>query len=84
MMATSLIAEGPCASLTTSQSIIYCNSIKRVDDLYDAMTQVRLQCPNSMVAWIRSSVRKPMKFQEWEDRILISSNVTARELIFSR
>ena len=67
------------ASLTTSQSIIYCNSIKRVDDLYDAMTQ-----DSFAVSKLHGSMDKEQRKEAYENfkhgktRILISSNVTAR------
>jgi len=67
------------ASLSTSQSIIYCNSIKRVDDLYDAMTQ-----DSFAVSKLHGSMDKEQRKEAYENfkngktRILISSNVTAR------
>lgn len=67
------------ASLSTSQSIIYCNSIKRVDDLYDAMTQ-----DSFAVSKLHGSMDKEQRrdaydnFKNGKTRILISSNVTAR------
>lgn len=67
------------ASLSVSQSIIYCNSIKRVDDLYDAMTN-----DNFAVSKLHGSMDKEDRKDAYENfkngntRILISSNVTAR------
>ena len=67
------------SSLSVSQCIIYCNSIKRVDDLYDAMTE-----DSYAVSKLHGSMDKEDRKQAYEDfkngktRILISSNVTAR------
>ena len=67
------------ASLSVSQSIIYCNSIKRVDDLYDAMTN-----DSFAVSKLHGSMDKEDRKEAYENfkngntRILISSNVTAR------
>jgi superfamily II DNA/RNA helicase len=66
-------------SLSVSQSIIYCNSIKRVDDLYEAMTN-----DNFAVSKLHGSMDKEDRKDAYENfkngntRILISSNVTAR------
>jgi translation initiation factor 4A len=68
-------------SLTLSQSIIYCNSVKRVSDLYSAMNN-----DNFPVCQIHSSMDKDERTKNYEDfkngkhRVLISSNVTARGL----
>lgn len=68
-------------SLTLSQSIIYCNSVKRVSDLYIAMNN-----DNFPVCQIHSSMDKDERTKNYEDfkngkhRVLISSNVTARGL----
>ena len=65
--------------LHTSQSIIYCNSIKRVIDLHDAMVQDEFP-----VCCIHSNMDKKdrdasfLKFKNGASRVLISSNVTAR------
>ena len=62
-----------------SQCIIYCNSVKRVQDLYDAMVE-----DNFPVCQLHSSMTKEERnnsFREFSSgnmRVLISSNVTAR------
>ena len=67
------------SSLTLSQSIIYCNSVKRVNDLYVAMNT-----DNYPVCQIHSGMEKDERLQNYQDfksgkhRVLISSNVTAR------
>jgi len=66
-------------SISLSQCIIYCNSVKRVQDLYDAMIS-----DNYPVCQIHSSMSKEDRSQSYKDfkggkqRVLISSNVTAR------
>lgn len=66
-------------SLAISQSIIYCNSNKRVNDLFNAM-----QIDNFPACQIHSNMDKEERLQSYEDfksgrtRVLISSNVTAR------
>ena len=66
-------------SLSISQSIIYCNSNKRVNDLYQAM-----QVDGFPASQIHSNMDKDERNQSYEDfkngktRVLISSNVTAR------
>jgi translation initiation factor 4A len=66
-------------SLSISQSIIYCNSNKRVNDLYQAM-----QIDNFPACQIHSAMDKVERNRSYEDfksgkcRVLISSNVTAR------
>lgn len=66
-------------SLSVSQSIIYCNSIKRVDDLYDAMVN-----DDFAVSKLHGGMEKEDRqnaydhFKKGSTRILISSNVTAR------
>ena len=66
-------------TLAVSQSIIYCNSVKRVSDLYAAMNN-----DNYPVCQIHSGMDKDERRQNYEDfkngkhRVLISSNVTAR------
>lgn len=66
-------------SLTLSQTIIYCNSVKRVKDLYDAMSQDQFP-----VISISSSMSQDercesiQKFKSGEYRVLISSDITAR------
>ena len=62
-----------------SQCIIYCNSVRRVNDLHDAMQQ-----DGYPVCQIHSSLdkiertRNYEKFKCGDSRVLISSNVTAR------
>lgn len=65
--------------INMSQTIIYCNSIKRVQDLYEAM------CEDSFpVCRIHSNMDKSERdkafndFRSGSSRVLISSNVTAR------
>jgi translation initiation factor 4A len=65
--------------ISVSQCIIYCNSVKRVMDLYDAMVN-----ENFSVCAIHSSMDKTERekafhsFRNGGYRVLISSNVTAR------
>lgn len=67
------------ASITSSQCIVYCNSVKRVEDLYEALVE-----DGFTVSRIHSSMTKEEREQAYTDfksgknRILISSNVTAR------
>jgi superfamily II DNA/RNA helicase len=67
------------SALTVSQSIIYCNSVKRVNDLYVAMNS-----DNYPVCQIHSNMEKDERLRNYEGfksgkhRVLISSNVTAR------
>ena len=62
-----------------SQCIIYCNSVKRVQDLYDAMRE-----DDFSVCRIHSGMEKHERAEAFNDfklgttRVLISSNVTAR------
>ena len=62
-----------------SQCIIYCNSVKRVQDLHDAMRE-----DNFPVCQIHSNMDKNereknfVSFSSGNTRVLISSNVTAR------
>ena len=66
-------------TISVSQSIIYCNSIKRVSDLYEAMV-----LDNFPVCHIHSCMDKHertknyMDFKNGKFRVLISSNVTSR------
>ena len=66
-------------AISLTQSIIYCNSTKRVQDLYDAMIQ-----DNFPVCQIHSQMEKGERIKSFNDflngssRVLISSNVTAR------
>ena len=65
--------------MSLSQCIIYCNSVKRVSDLYDAMME-----DGFPVCRIHSSMEKAdrdkafSEFRIGSSRVLISSNVTAR------
>ena len=65
--------------MSVSQCIIYCNSIKRVSDLYDAMVE-----DGFPVCRIHSNMEKVdrekafLDFRSGSSRVLISSNVTAR------
>jgi translation initiation factor 4A len=67
------------SSISISQCIIYCNSVKRVSDLYEAMME-----DNYPVCCIHSNMdvnARKTAFQEFisgKYRVLISSNVTAR------
>jgi translation initiation factor 4A len=65
--------------INMSQTIIYCNSVKRVQDLYEAM------CEDAFpVCRIHSNMDKSERdksfneFRNGSSRVLISSNVTAR------
>ena len=66
-------------SITVNQCIIYCNSIKRVNDLCDA-----LRNDNFPVCCIHSGMEKEERSKSYKDfingssRVLISSNLTAR------
>ncbi len=65
--------------ISLSQCIIYCNSVKRVADLFDAMREDEFP-----VCCIHSSMEKIdrdasfLEFRNGKSRVLISSNVTAR------
>lgn len=65
--------------LTLSQCIVYCNSVRRVQDLYDAM-----QADQFPVCQMHSGMDREERQQSYADfssgktRVLISSNVTAR------
>ena len=65
--------------ISFSQCIIYCNSVNRVSDLYEAMKE-----DNFPVCCIHSSMDKSERekafseFRNGHSRVLISSNVTAR------
>jgi translation initiation factor 4A len=65
--------------ISISSSIIYCNSVKRVQDLYEAMKE-----DDFSVCRIHSGMDKEERATSFEDfrvgrsRVLISSNVTAR------
>jgi superfamily II DNA/RNA helicase len=65
--------------ISVSQCIIYCNSIRRVSDLAEAMTN-----DGFPVCCIHSGMEKDVRdkayqeFRSGAQRVLISSNVTAR------
>ena len=65
--------------ISSSQAIIYCNSLKRVSDLYSAM--IKDEFP---VCCIHSGMEKEQRNETYNDfkngkhRVCISSNVTAR------
>jgi translation initiation factor 4A len=65
--------------LSVSQCIIYCNSVKRVSDLYEAMKEDEFP-----VCCIHSNMEKAARdtafndFRSGNSRVMISSNVTAR------
>lgn len=67
------------ASLSVTQTFIYCNSVRRVVDLYEAMKE-----DGFPVACIHSSMDKVERdnalkeFRKGTTRIMISTNVTAR------
>jgi translation initiation factor 4A len=67
------------SSISVSQCIIYCNSINRVIDLYENLTQ-----DGFAVSCIHSNMSKEdretafVDFRKGSSRILISSNVTSR------
>lgn len=66
-------------SLSMAQCIIYCNSVRRVSDLYQAMNE-----DNFPVCCIHSGMDKEERCKNYDDfrngkyKVLISSNVTAR------
>lgn len=67
------------STISVSQCIIYCNSVKRVDDLYRAMTADDFpvcQIHSNMDKLDRENSYK--EFKNGRYRVLISSNVTAR------
>ena len=67
------------SSLTVSQTIIYCNSIPRVERLYNDMIK-----ENYPVSYIHSGLDKETRnnnfneFKSGKKRILISSDITSR------
>tara|TARA_B100001175_G_scaffold258395_1_gene226903 strand:+ start:6554 stop:7744 length:1191 start_codon:yes stop_codon:yes gene_type:complete len=67
------------SSISVSQSIIYCNSVNRVMNLYDAMNEQGFS-----VCCIHSSMDKMTreaefkKFRDGNYRVLISSDITSR------
>jgi superfamily II DNA/RNA helicase len=65
--------------ITASQTIIYCNSIKRVQDLYEAMREDEF--PVCRIHGDMDKKERESTFNEFRNgssRVLISSNVTAR------
>ena len=66
-------------SLSMAQCIIYCNSVRRVSDLYQAMSEDKFP-----VCCIHSGMDKEERYKNYDDfrngkfKVLISSNVTAR------
>jgi len=74
-----LILKDTFAAISLSQCIIYCNSVKRVADLYEAM------CEDGFPVCCIHSNMEPKdrdnaftQFKIGSSRVLISSNVTAR------
>lgn len=67
------------STITVSQSIIYCNSVHRVNELHQAMTEegYSVCCIHSSMT-VEDREREFQKFRNGEYRCLISSNVTAR------
>lgn len=67
------------SSITLSHTIIYCNSIKRVQDLYEAMCEDGF--PVCRIHGNMDKVERENAFNDFRNghtRVLISSNVTAR------
>ena len=65
--------------LSVSQCIIYCNSVKRVSDLYEAMREDGF--PVCCIHSNMDKISRDLAFNEFKSggsRVLISSNVTAR------
>jgi superfamily II DNA/RNA helicase len=65
--------------ITAAQTIIYCNSIKRVQDLYEAMREDEF--PVCRIHGNMDKKEREATFNEFRNgssRVLISSNVTAR------
>jgi translation initiation factor 4A len=66
-------------SISVNQCIIYCNSINRVTDLYEALTK-----DNFPVCCIHSGMEKEERMKAYKEftsgssRVLISTNLTAR------
>jgi len=73
------ILKNTFGSISLSQSIIYCNSVKRVADLYEAMREdgFPVCCVHSNME-TRDRERAFNDFRIGSCRVLISSNVTAR------
>ena len=65
--------------LSLSQAIIYCNSVRRVSDLHDAMREDDFPVSQIHSGMGREERETAFKdFKEGKTRVLISSNVTAR------
>ena len=67
------------STLLLSQSIIYCNSVKRVQDLYETMVADNFpvcRIHSSMDSYERNMTHED--FKSGRSRVLISSNITAR------
>jgi len=67
------------STLVLSQSIIYCNSVKRVQDLYETMVSDNFpvcRIHSSMDSYERNATHEDFKSGRF--RVLISSNITAR------
>ena len=66
-------------TLTISQAIIYCNSIRRVDDLYDAMCHDKFPV-TKIHSGMEEKERKETydNFKSGATRVLLSTDLTAR------
>ena len=65
--------------INLSHTIIYCNSIKRVQDLYEAMIEDEFPVCRIHSSMERNEREKAFNdFKNGNSRVLISSNVTAR------
>ena len=74
-----LVLKELFGSISVSQCIIYCNSVKRVADLFEAMREDGF--PVCCVHSSMSPADRDKSFNEFKNgscRVLISSNVTAR------
>jgi translation initiation factor 4A len=74
-----LILKNMFSYFTLSHTIIYCNSIKRVQDLYEAMRDDEF--PVCRIHGTMTKQERDESFQSFRSgssRVLISSNVTAR------
>ena len=74
-----LVLKELFGSISLSQCIIYCNSVRRVADLYEAMNEDGF--PVCCVHSSMSPADRDKSFNEFKNgscRVLISSNVTAR------
>jgi translation initiation factor 4A len=67
------------STISVSQCIIYCNSVRRVSDLYKAMTEEGFSvcCIHSSMDKVERD-REFNKFKSGGYRVLISSDITAR------